>query len=61
VDFISKLLKEKKYKKALKEVISLVNKSSNEFSKKISLWNKYGKDVIKNSKTIKELRKPIEL
>jgi len=61
VDFISKLLKEKKYKKALKEAINLVNKSSNEFSQKISLWNKYGKDIIENKEALKRLREPIKL
>ncbi len=61
VDFISELLKEKGYKKALREALNLINKSSDKFSQKLSLWNKYGKDIIKDKEALKRLREPIKL
>jgi len=60
-DFISKNIKEKGYVKAIKNILELTNKASKEFSKRMTLWNQYGKNIVKNPRALEKYIKPIKL
>jgi hypothetical protein len=61
LDFVSKNIDEKDYKKALIFLIKLFKKSEEDFSKKMDLWNKYGKNIINEPQQFKKYKSPVKV
>lgn len=57
----NKIKKEKHFSVFLKEIIGLLELVAKEFSKKRSIWNRYGNQLSKNHKAFADYQKPIKI
>lgn len=61
VNFVEEIIKEKGYHEGIKYIILLVNKASEKFFNKTSLWNKYGKNITEIHSIFKDYLKPVKI
>lgn len=53
--------RKKNFKTILKEMVKIMNSIDRELSKKRSIWNHFGSQLLKNKKYLKEYEKPIQI